>query len=482
MRARLAGLVLGLALALALVTSASAHAILVSSDPPDGAVLAAAPTTVTLRFSESVQPFGAGVALLGPDGRPVAAGQARVEGVELVLPDVAATATGTYRVRWGVVADDTHPTRGELTFSVGAPSAAPAAEAEVGGVAPLGLALQTAGRWLHFLGYALGFGGTAFGVLVLRPLGLFDARDADGEGRTDAATAGSGAGGPGRAGDAGGPEASVSGTAAPGLGWTPDARADERAALDARRPAPADPPFALHPQPHAAVDAMADVIWRLANRGVLLLLVAEPLALLGQTASFDAAQTLDPAAVSAAMDSSFGRALGVRLGLALLLWVLVGVAQGGAVRAAPLALVVGWVLALADGGSAHAASLQPTWLGLLVNAVHLAAMGVWVGGLAALLWTRRGRAVSGDVVARFGRLALAALGALALSGLVMALVHLTGPGDLFRTPYGLALVGKVALVVVAVALARLGARRVELAGLAAVVLGAALLVSLPPPN
>ena len=148
-------------------TLASAHAVFVASFPASGSVLRSAPTEVRLRFSEAVQPFGGGVAVVGPSGQPVALGPVRVDQAELVAPVKGPLEPGTYTVRWRVIADDTHPTRGQLVFSVGAPSAVPTAETEVGGVAPIGLALQTAGRWLHFVGLALGFGTLLFGLLSL---------------------------------------------------------------------------------------------------------------------------------------------------------------------------------------------------------------------------------------------------------------------------------------------------------------------------
>lgn len=382
-----AGLLAALCLQ-ALAPRALAHAVLVDSTPPDGAVLTTVPAELRVRFSEPVRPFGTGMAGVDPAGRPVALGAVQVAGDELVAA-FPASEPGTYVVRWRIVAEDTHPTRGQFTFSVGAPTAASAANSEVGGVAPLGLLLQMLGRWLHFLGLALGFGPLAFGLL---------------------------------------------------------AGADE-------------PAWAR--------------LWRLANGGVLLLVLAEPLALVGQTASFDASDALDPDAISAALDSSFGRGMAVRLGAALVLWLLLGIAQSESPRALTIAPLVGWLLALFDGTSAHAASLQPAWLGLLVNAVHLAAAALWVGGLAGLIATQA------RVVER--RTAIVTLAALGVSGLAMAVAHLPRPEDLIATTYGLALGGKVAVGLVVLLLARAGRRRVELAAVAGVLLLGGLLVSLPPP-
>jgi len=71
-----------------------------------------------------------------------------------------------------------------------------------------------------------------------------------------------------------------------------------------------------------------------------MMLLAEPVALLGQTSSLGLATMLDPAVVSDALDSGFGRALAYRLGAAVLLWVLLGTAAQ-APRAITLELVLG---------------------------------------------------------------------------------------------------------------------------------------------
>ena len=51
------------------VGGALAHAVLIESQPPDGASLAEAPVQIQLRFNEPVSPVA--VRLLGQDGREV---------------------------------------------------------------------------------------------------------------------------------------------------------------------------------------------------------------------------------------------------------------------------------------------------------------------------------------------------------------------------------------------------------------------------
>ena len=140
---------------------------MVSLGPAPG-LLAAPPTTVTINFSEPVTAFGRGIDVVAPSGRLVS-GPAAVRG-DSMSASVASGEQGTYLVEWRVVAQDTHPSRGTYTFSVGHSSPVPAGletSSDLGSVAPLGLLLQALGRWLHFLGFAFAFGGYAFQFLVL---------------------------------------------------------------------------------------------------------------------------------------------------------------------------------------------------------------------------------------------------------------------------------------------------------------------------
>jgi copper transport protein len=92
---------------------------------------------------------------------------------------VASEERGTYLVRWQVVSEDTHPSRGQFTFSVGQAGPPPAGEdlsGDVGAVPPAGLLLQALARWLHFCGLAFAIGTVAFRVLV-RPAGGADRLD-----------------------------------------------------------------------------------------------------------------------------------------------------------------------------------------------------------------------------------------------------------------------------------------------------------------
>jgi copper transport protein len=133
-------------------------------------LLKAPPTSVDLRFSEPVAAAGAGLSVLAPSGRLASHGSASVSGSELSV-GLTATEQGTYLASWEVISQDTHPSRGQFTFSVGFRGPAPAGEdlgADVGAVSPAGLLLQSLARWLHFCGLAVALGTVAFQVLVRR--------------------------------------------------------------------------------------------------------------------------------------------------------------------------------------------------------------------------------------------------------------------------------------------------------------------------
>jgi copper transport protein len=119
-----------------------------------------------------------------------------------------------------------------------------------------------------------------------------------------------------------------------------------------------------------------------------------------------------------------------------------------------------WVGALLLGTfsiTSHAAgSLRLPWVAVLVDWAHVLAVGVWVGGLAALalimpaaLQPYSGEARAQALLAalrRFSRLAVYALAVVVATGIYSALNWLFQPADLTQTGWGLSLLVKVALV------------------------------------
>ena len=108
---------------LLLAAPASAHASLVVSAPADGDVLAAAPKTVHLTFSEAVQLPLSRFDLQRPDGTHVALGVAeavpgKADEVNLALNNLG---RGNYIFTWHAATRDTHIASGQFQFSLGAP-------------------------------------------------------------------------------------------------------------------------------------------------------------------------------------------------------------------------------------------------------------------------------------------------------------------------------------------------------------------------
>ena len=151
---RSAALVLGAAAAtLLLAQPASAHADLVRSDPPNGSVLAHAPSVARLWFSEEISPEFSSARVVDRTGAVIAGSRAQAGGgdprqLTVALPRLG---SGTYGLVWRVLAeDDGHATSGVVVFTVGAAAAARTipvtASAGVAGTAatPVGVLL----RWL----------------------------------------------------------------------------------------------------------------------------------------------------------------------------------------------------------------------------------------------------------------------------------------------------------------------------------------------
>ena len=100
-------------------TAALAHAGLVKAEPPDGSVLASAPTELRLTFNEPVVPLV--VRLILPSGLTLAPRSVEVENATVVIAGYPPLASGTHVLSWRVTSADGHPVGGSLMFSVGSP-------------------------------------------------------------------------------------------------------------------------------------------------------------------------------------------------------------------------------------------------------------------------------------------------------------------------------------------------------------------------
>ena len=124
-RLRICAALAGIAAALALAASpAYAHAALTDSDPADGETLDTAPDTVTLEFSESLDPGSTKLALVGPDGAEIPTDPPQFNANAATLP-IALPEPGTYTVSYRLVSEDGHPVDGTISFTSEKASATP---------------------------------------------------------------------------------------------------------------------------------------------------------------------------------------------------------------------------------------------------------------------------------------------------------------------------------------------------------------------
>ncbi|MGW0334155.1 copper resistance CopC/CopD family protein [Streptomyces sp. NPDC003011] len=116
-------------------------------------------------------------------------------------------------------------------------------------------------------------------------------------------------------------------------------------------------------------------------------------------------------------------------------------------------------LALTWGAADHASAGIQVPVAITSAVLHVLAMAVWLGGLAALLITLyRSPAVPARTVARFSRLAFAAVVTLVVTGVYQSWRGLGSGNALTDTPYGRLLTAKLAAVILLLAAARVSRR------------------------
>jgi copper transport protein len=140
---------------------ASAHAALLGSTPAPGTVIGASPSEIVVTFSEAVTPVTGRIQVLDPAGKRIS-GEPAVAGATLRIPiRRAAQPLGTYLVSYRVISADSHPVGGAITFSVGAPSAAPPAPADEKTHRSVAVATPVT-RFLGYAGLTLAAGPALF--------------------------------------------------------------------------------------------------------------------------------------------------------------------------------------------------------------------------------------------------------------------------------------------------------------------------------
>ncbi len=97
---------------------AAAHNVLVGSDPPDGASVAAGPSRVTLRFDLPVREGFNTLIVVGPDGLGYQNGPPEVGGSTVGASVGPLGPAGRYEIRYRIVSDDGHPVSGKVGFTL----------------------------------------------------------------------------------------------------------------------------------------------------------------------------------------------------------------------------------------------------------------------------------------------------------------------------------------------------------------------------
>ena len=400
-------LTLALACALALVVQsqvAEAHANLVRSEPSANSTLGASPDRITLWFTEPMEARFSEIQALNSAGARVDSEDSRVDTNDLTVMSVSLPPLpdGTYTVAWRNLSTiDGHTLRGAFAFSIGEPISETAAEHGLD--VPLFQSSEEPFiRWLVLLSALALTGGLVFELLVS------------------------------------GPVLTAAGTRSPLGRLRPRLRSSSQRLLW----------FAL--------------IMLLAASGAQLLMQA---ATLFEVPSLEAAGA---PAMEVLQTTEWGRMWLYRAGLAVLVGALFLLPLIVRFRRAPrqdrLVTIILWLALIASLGilltismtSHAAATIGIARFALINDMVHLTAAAVWVGGLMHLIAgtplfiggiseSPRRHALS-RLVRRFSAAAVLSVVVLIITGVYSAWAQVTVTA--LDTPYGTALIVKVAVIAV----------------------------------
>ena len=406
---------------------AHAHGVLRASSPASGARLAAAPRQVRLVFSEAAELGVAAVELRGPGGVAVALSPLRHgDSTSVIVAEFAETlAAGIHEVRWQVLGRDGHPVRGTFRFTI------------LPGATGLG-----AGA------------GTAAPVTSAAPLDDTTHADSARDVVPDEDPA---------------PPPPVDGFDA----GSPLYAAIRWFGFAAMLALVGVAGFALVVLPAAtrrlggATPAFDPRIQAAGLVAAALLLAAVLARLAAQWAALQGGELAGPSRAGSMVGSTlWGRAWLLHLassGIALAGFAMLRRARRVAWAAIVLALA-GSAVAMALSG--HAAASPVPALAVTLDAIHVLAAGGWLGTLLVLVTVAmRSRDARGPVVAAlvtsFSPLALACAFALGFTGLAAAWTNVGSIAALAGTDYGQALLVKLALLMLVVALGAWNWRRVR---------------------
>lgn len=158
------------ALAVVLAPSAFAHSVLLSTEPGNDVVVPESPSSVSLRFNESVEMSLGGIRVFDGQGNRVDSDEVTPSrGVEVAVGIEGELEPGTYTVAWRAISADSDPISGAFVFHVqerGATSGAVSLD-ELTGNSNTVEAFFTAGRFFDFALLLLALGGAAVLMIAL---------------------------------------------------------------------------------------------------------------------------------------------------------------------------------------------------------------------------------------------------------------------------------------------------------------------------
>jgi methionine-rich copper-binding protein CopC len=110
-----------ISLVLAGAGAASAHAELKQASPAVDSTVAAAPTEVTLNFSERLEPAFSAVIVRNAVGKRVDKADGHIDKADrsVIRTSLQPLSPGVYIVEWRALSSDTHRTEGAFVFRVG---------------------------------------------------------------------------------------------------------------------------------------------------------------------------------------------------------------------------------------------------------------------------------------------------------------------------------------------------------------------------
>ncbi|MDT4938120.1 MAG: copper resistance protein, partial [Pseudonocardiales bacterium] len=159
------------AAALALPSTAWAHAALLRTVPVASATVNAPPREVSLTYSEAVEPRFAIVSVTDASGRQETTGAPHrsPSDPDTLLVPLRRTAEGWYLVYWRAISVDGHPVRGAFTFAVG-PNPGPAPQFPVPSTSESATPGLLTARWVAFLSVMGAIGLLALRLAIARPV------------------------------------------------------------------------------------------------------------------------------------------------------------------------------------------------------------------------------------------------------------------------------------------------------------------------